>query len=379
MMKNPPIQKLPAIHTLNAASVIFLLSLLVSCTTSANRQGFEDSNGNNFSSCAEDPWSIPCNQVVDGGPGKDGIPSIDEPQFSSISDIELLEDWELVLVIKKGNQIKAYPNVIMYYHEIVNDIIGDEPMAITYCPLTGSGIAWERTIGNTITTFGVSGLIHKNNLIPYDRNTNSNWSQMLNQGVNNEFKGASINTVQLVEMTWGTLKEAFPDAEVLNTDTGFGRNYDLYLYGDDYPQNNERVLFPIYNEDPRLERKELVHGIKYNLESKAYPVEDFSDGLQVIQDNVGGNQVVLAGSSDRDMVVSFERTLSDGTILDFTVVENDLPVIMEDQEGTRWNFFGEAISGPREGEQLKATPSYNAYWFAWADFFPNTQLGSIGN
>lgn len=348
--------------------------LLTSCTSSVDSTDTTNNGENN--SCDDTAWSIPCQQVVDGGPAKDGIPSIDSPRFSSISEINFLDDWELVLGIKIGDEIKAYPNVILYYHEIVNDTIDDLPLAITYCPLTGSGIAWKRTINNTVTTFGVSGLIHKNNLIAYDRNTDSNWSQMLNQSVNGELKGSEIQTVQLVEMSWGIFKQAFPNAKVLNTNTGFSRNYDQYLYGSDYPENNERILFPIYNEDPRLERKTLVHGIKYDLESKAYPINSFDTDLQVINDNVAGKQVVVAGSSDMNMVVSFESTLSDGTQLEFKAVNNNLPVIMEDQEGTRWDIFGNAVSGPRQGEKLIATPGFNAYWFAWADFFQNTKVAS---
>lgn len=361
-------------NLLSTGTLVLLTSLLISCTSSVDRGGFDGGQVTNFKACEEDPWSIPCNQVVDGGPGKDGIPSIDAPQFSSVSEITFLDDWELVLVAKIGNEIKAYPNVIMYYHEIVNDTIEEEPVAITYCPLTGSGIGWERTINDTVTTFGVSGLIHKNNLIPYDRNTNSNWSQMLNQGVSGDFKGRAIETFQLIEMTWGTFKQVFPDGKVLNRNTGFSRNYEQYLYGADYPENNERILFPIYSEDPRLERKTLVHGINHNLESKVYPIESFSNNLQIIDDNVAGKQVVVVGSAEMDMAISFERTLSDGTVLNFELVSDNLPVIMVDQEGTRWNIFGEAVSGPRFGEQLEITPSFNAYWFAWIDFFPNTQI-----
>ncbi|MFD2530852.1 DUF3179 domain-containing protein [Gracilimonas halophila] len=346
--------------------IIFFTLSVVSCDKVTDSDPETEFEGQD---CSGGNWLIPCQQVVDGGPDQDGIPSIDRPEFSSVSETTFLEDWELVVGVKVGDVIKAYPHVILYYHEIVNDEVGGIPIALTFCPLTGSGIGWERTINGEVTEFGVSGLIHKNNLIPYDRNTGSRWSQMLNKSVNGDLKGLDISTVKVVEMTWGSWKEAFPDSEVLNTNTGFSRNYDKYLYGEDYPTNSSRILFPIYQEDERLDRKTLVHGINIGFVSKVYPISLFDSQLQVINDNFEGEKILIVGSSEMKVAVSFFRTLSDGTELEFEPVSEDLPVIAEDQEGNQWNIFGEAVSGPRKGEKLNHTGGYNAYWFAWADFF----------
>lgn len=360
------IEQVPAIPNF----FVFLLITVVACTSSVN------SNKENpqLPECSGEGWSVPCQQVVDGGAGKDGIPSIDNPDFSPVSEISFLEDSELVLGVKVGSEIKAYPNVILYYHEIVNDVVGDLPLAITYCPLTGSGIAWERILDGKVTTFGVSGLIHKNNLIPYDRETNSLWSQMKNQSIKGEYRNTKANTVPLVEMTWGSWKKTFPNSLVLNTNTGFNRNYEKYLYGDDYPDDNDRILFPVYNDDSRLENKALIHGLIYGTQTKAYPIDDFAASIQIINDEFEGNKIVIAGSSETKLVVSFERVLEDGTVLQLKSVPNALPVIMEDQEGNQWDIFGEAVSGPRQGETLEAAPAYNAYWFAFADFFSFPQI-----
>lgn len=356
----------------NLPGILFLF-VLYSCTNVAD----SDNDGNNdFQGCDGESWLIPCQQVVDGGPDKDGIPSIDDPQFTEASDVSFLEDWELVVGVKSGDEIKAYPHVILYYHEIVNDMVGDLPLALTFCPLTGSGIGWHRKVNGEVTEFGVSGLIHKNNLIPYDRNTDSQWSQMLNKSVNGELKGTEASTVQVVEMTWAAWKEAYPDSKVLNTDTGFNRNYDQYLYGSDYPEDNSRILFPTYEEDERLDEKTLVHGISVGDRSKVYPVDDFDADLQVINDEFEGRKIGVFGSEDRKVVVSFLRTLGDGTELEFESVD-DFPVVLEDQEGNRWNIFGEAVSGDRKGEQLEYTGGYNAYWFAWVDFFSTPQIYSF--
>lgn len=199
--------------------VVFIVILLNACTSVSTESNQYYDKGQ--VECNGGSWLVPCQQIVDGGPGVDGIPSVDEPKFSKVQDIQFLEDWELVLVVKNEKTIKAYPHVILYYHEIINDQIGELPLAVTFCPLTGSGIGWNRKINGSVTEFGVSGLIHKNNLIPYDRNTGSRWSQMLGKSINGELKGKEINTVQTLEMTWGAFKDAFPNSLVLNTETGF--------------------------------------------------------------------------------------------------------------------------------------------------------------
>jgi hypothetical protein len=325
-----------------------------------------DCNGGN--------WLVPCQQVVDGGPGVDGIPSIDVPNFSEVQDIQFLEDWELVLGVKKGNEVKAYPHVILYYHEIVNDHISESPLAVTFCPLTGSGIGWSREINGNVSEFGVSGLIHKNNLIPYDRETGSRWSQMLGKSINGELIGKEIKNIQIIEMTWGAWKKAFPNSLVLNTNTGYQRDYEKYLYGEDYSDDNSRILFPVYQSDERLDAKTLIHGIHSESNSKVYPVDGFDSNIEVLNDEFEGKKILVAGSSRSKLAVSYSRTLSDGTVAVFESSQNALPVIATDLEGNTWNVFGEAINGPRKGEKLEPTGGYNAYWFAWSDFFNFPQI-----
>lgn len=348
------------------SGVLLVVVIMSGCTsvTSDQPQNNPDVNGNTSE------WLIPKSQVYDGGPGRDGIPSIDNPQFSKASEIDFLDDNELVIGIKIDGEIKAYPHVILYYHEIVNDSVGETPIALTFCPLTGSGIAWGRTINGDTTMFGVSGLIHKNNLMPFDRTTNSTWSQMENVSVNGDLIRTEPDLYQVVEMTWGAWEKAFPESKVLNTNTGFSRDYDKYLYGRDYPENNSRIIFPIENTDERLERKTLVHGIFTEFPTAVFPIDDFPAEITVANLTQNSTPVVVAGSSDRKFAVSFLREL-DGTVLKFTSSNTEFPIVLESEDNTKWNIFGEAVGGPRKGAKLKNTKSYNAYWFAWADFYPH--------
>ncbi|HMB97637.1 MAG TPA: DUF3179 domain-containing (seleno)protein, partial [Balneolaceae bacterium] len=201
--------------------------LLISCeSVSTNTSTPNDSNTN-------DSWLIPEDQVFIGA-GRDDIPSIDDPSFKPVGDIDFIEDDELIIGVKIGNEIRGYPHQILNYHEIVNDFIGDEAVAVTFCPLTGSALAWNREIEGEVTEFGVSGLIHKNNLIAYDRATNSYWSQMLEQSVNGERIGIRLQSYGVIEMNWKTWKHRFPDSEVLTGETGFDRDYSSYPYGRNY-------------------------------------------------------------------------------------------------------------------------------------------------
>jgi hypothetical protein len=304
---------------------------------------------------------------------KDGIPSVDRPQFDPVSATSYVVDDRRVVGIKIGNQVRAYPHQILDWHEIVNDEIDGIPFALTYCPLTGTASAWNRTMNGSVTEFGVSGLLFRNNLLPYDRITNSNWSQMQLRSVNGSKSGESIETYQVVETTWATWRAMYPDSEVLTRNTGFSRAYQSFTYGSTYSTDPSQILFPISNNDGRLGRKERVHGVvPTGADPKVYPIKIFTGGVRLITDRIAGTDYIIVGSAEADLAVSFE--IEPGSSLTFSAVLNALPVVMKDSEGTRWDIFGTAVSGPRIGERLKSATSYTGYWFGWADFYPSLQI-----
>jgi len=213
-------------------------------------------------------WLIPSDKVEDGGPGKDGIPALDNPNFISSEEVTYLNDSDLVLGLKVGNTVRAYPIPILDWHEIINDEIEGKQIAIVYCPLTGTGIGWDRMVNGNLTTFGVSGLLYNSNIIPYDRSTDSNWSQMLLKAVNGELIGMGIDTYTLFETEWGLWKEMYPEAEVVSTDTGHARNYNSYPYGS-YRTDN-RLIFPVTDSDDRRTLKDRVLGVIIDEQAKLY-------------------------------------------------------------------------------------------------------------
>lgn len=318
-------------------------------------------------------WLIPENEVLDGGPGKDGIPELTDPNFINASEADYLQDGDLIVGLVLGNKILAYPHAILDWHEIINDKVNGVSLAITYCPLTGTGIGWNRNVNGNITTFGVSGLLYNTNLIPYDRASNSNWSQMKLQSVNGDLIETKIDVIQVIETTWKSWKTIYPNTKVVSKETGYNRNYGSYPYGD-YKTNHDKLIFPINPDDGRLPRKERVHGIIINEKAKVYQFKNFKDSIRVIHDSFQGKKIVIVGSQIDNLIISFEQKLKDGTLLTFNPVQGQLPVIIKDNEGTTWNIWGKGISGPREGEQLKSSISFIGYWLAWGAFYPDPEI-----
>lgn len=317
------------------------------------------------------------NFIEDGGPGQDGIPAIDNPIFTQDFASQGLSESTLVIGVKIGDDIRAYSHEVMDWHEIVNDMYAidgvQQPVSVNYCPLTGSAMLWKGDLSATNPTFGTSGQLYNSNLIMYDRETGSLWSQMLEMGINSVNRLEIPDRLQVIETTWGTWQQMYPQTTLLTQETGFSRPYGLYPYGSFKTDN--ALLFNVSNPgDARLHRKERVLGINVADASKVYPISTFGNGVAVINDTVGVMDVVATGSSELNFGAVFNRQLEDCTTLDFSAVQDQLPVVMEDNEGNQWDVFGVAVTGPRVGTQLQKTNSYIAYWFAWVTFFTNAEI-----
>ena len=321
-------------------------------------------------------WLVPRDQVFDGGPGRDGIPALENPEMVLAGAINYLSPDNLVVGFKSGDDIRAYPHAILDWHEIINDTYPDKNLAITYCPLTGTAIGWNNTLNGQATTFGVSGLLFQTNLMPFDRLTGSTWSQMRLDCVNGELIGTQAETYQVVETTWATWKEMYPQTKVNSLNTGFSRNYQRFPYiqgGQDYRTSNTFFLFPFSPVDNRLPSKDRVLGVIVGGDVKVYPIKTLDDEVTVIMDLYNGVPLVIAGSRSQNFIVAYETT-GQGSGLNFNPVQNQLPVVMEDNEGNQWSVFGEALSGPRTGQRLKATKSLIGYWFTFGSFYPTPEI-----
>ena len=273
--------------------------------------------------------SIPVDEIKDGGPPKDGIPSIDQPKFKKASAMELDADTR-VLGVKTNGVAKAYPIAIMNFHEIVNDEFGGEPVVVTYCPLCGSGIAFDASIGGKKRTFGVSGLLYNSDVLLYDRQTESLWSQIMMEAVAGPLKGEELQMVPTMNTSYREWKKKHPDTWVLTEETGFQRDYTSNPYPG-YAQS-ERLYFDVEQEDPRFHPKETIIGIELNGAFKAYPfteLEKLKKGY--LKDQFQGRELLINYSSDS-------------------------------QSATITN---------EQGEEL---PALTTFWFAWYAFHPKTEV-----
>jgi hypothetical protein len=241
-------------------TAIFLATSLVVFNTLAEVKNGFDLSGS----------LVPETQIFRGGPEKDGIPAIDKPSFVSVRKARFMKDSDRVLGIEIAGMARAYPIKILNWHEIVNDHIGREQFSITYCPLCGTGMAFSARVEDKKLDFGVSGLLYNSDVLLYDRQTGSLWSQIMQQAVTGEYKGTRLKGIPLLHTSWADWKSKHPDTKVLSTKTGARRNYDNNPYKG--YSTSRHLLFPVYSKAPEtFHPKERVLGIEINGKFKAYP------------------------------------------------------------------------------------------------------------
>ncbi|MFQ5986839.1 MAG: DUF3179 domain-containing protein [Thermoplasmata archaeon] len=324
----------------------------------------------------------PCSEFADfqgnirgGGPPKDGIPSIDNPRFMSASEADsFLRPTDIVFGIDRAGVVRAYPQRILVWHEIVNDRIGGQRIPITYCPLTGSQIAFAPPTAADTETFGVSGSLVNSNLLMYDRASDSRWPQILGTAINGQRCASVLAEVPLVWTTWDRWRQRHPDTEVLNTETGFLRDYNRDPYGLYNPDphgyyRNDSLIFPVMNRSDRFPPKKVVYGVKVADEQLAIPADEFR-AVRVKNTTLAGTPLVLLQDDDLDVVRAFHRDV-EGSPLTF---QHSGGRIVDSGSGTEWSPEGIGLEGSFADTTLAPVPAINVMWFAWYAFYPGTQV-----
>ena len=304
----------------------------------------------------------------------DAIPALTDPALVDAATVDYLDDEDLVLGLRVGTLIVAVPNKLLNWHEVVNFNTTDPQLAVTFCPLSGSGLAFDRAAIGTVP-FGVSGLIYQNNNVLFDRRSNNSlWSQMESGAICGDASGASLTRFPLLEMTWAGWRALYPDTQVLSANTGFDRNYavdPLRLYKE--PDNPSLNFDMPGGVDPRRPPKERVLGLPDGRGGLAFPFQILDDGspFRVIRTSIGANEVVVFWDRDRAAAAAYRLTGSNaGRSFD---IRNDQ--IIDAETESVWRIDGEAESGPLAGQRLApVADAYVAYWFAWAAFQPETEI-----
>ncbi len=224
-----------------------------------------------------DDWLIPTELVMAGG-SSGGVPALYYPEMISTTGSGLFEQSHLnpagrVLGVKLGKESRAYPLSMLNYHEVINDSIGSKKFVVTYCPLTGTGISWDKEIDGQDLEFYVSGLVFNGNVIPGDHQTNSLWSQMKMKCVNGDLIGTEAELLTSLETTLGNWLIMYPGTKFVSSESGYDFDYSIYPY-DNY-REEEYLSYPVRYIDKRLHPKERVHGVVINDKVKVYRFKDF--------------------------------------------------------------------------------------------------------
>lgn len=324
--------------------LFFALLLIVSCGSSDDDIGNPDPTG---PLTITYNWIVPTAEVLGNF---SPFPLAENPSLFLASDIDFISDETKVALISFGDEVKIYPHNYVHSFEVVNDAIGNRNYAIAYCPITASTVGFNRNFGSNNFTIRASGYLYKENQVLHDKETDSFWSQMELRCIKGVFQGESFSTFNIVETTWKTAKTYFPDAKVFtNASVNKSSNQKTSTPP---PENND----PIYGIVESNGKDGTVH---------AFGLDLFNTNITLKRENIEGKQILVVGNSELSFITSYINNEQ----IDFSAIQGEFPIVMEDSNGNTWNVFGIATSGPRVGQQLNSPHGFFASWWAWESFY----------
>ena len=278
--------------------------------------------------------SIDASSIRSGGPPRDGIPSLDKPKFVKLVDADFLDSHDRVIGVYRNGIAKAYPIRILNWHEVVNDDFAGSATLVTYCPLCGTGMVFDVQRNEAEFTFGVSGLLFNSDVLLYDRQTGSLWSQILSQAVSGPMKHTKLDLLPSSHTNWADWRERHPDTLVLSTDTGYQRNYGSSPYLD-YERTN-RLMFDVENRNSAYANKDLVLGLSIGDRDRAYPFKELQkQDIERFDDELAEQQLTIIWSESANSAYVLDQ------------FDTEIPTVL-------------------------------AYWFAWYAFHPQTEIFRAG-
>jgi hypothetical protein len=328
--------------------------------------------------------TVPLHEIRSGGPPRDGIPPLDTPQFVPFAVADTwLQDREPVIAVQRHGVAKAYPLQILIWHEIVNDTIGEEPIAVTFCPLCNSAVAFQRQVGAQVLDFGTTGRLRHSDLVMWDRQTESWWQQLTGEAIIGTLAGTHLNTIPASIVSYAAFKQTFADGIVLSKETGFHRDYGRNPYrGYDAIESSPFLLSG--TPDPRLPPMERVVAVTVAGVDKAYPYRVLA-AQRVVYDPVGNQPIVVlyspgtASALDESIIARSRDVGATGVFLPqldgrtvTLVAQGD--TFSDTETQSTWNVLGTAIAGPLAGRQLPPVVHGDHFAFAWFVFKPQTQI-----
>ncbi|MGI9285126.1 MAG: DUF3179 domain-containing protein [Pseudomonadales bacterium] len=307
-----------------ASTLCCLLILSAGPATASKLNGFDVSNA-----------TVPASAILRGGPPRDGIPALSQPHYIAAEKAAFLQAEDRVLGIVVDGVSLAYPIKILNWHELVNDSVNGKPFLISYCPLCGTGIAFSALVKGQRLEFGVSGLLYNSDVLFYDRQQDSLWSQILGEAITGPLLGEKLRQLPLQHTSWKKWRADYPATRVLADKQGHRRDYRDDPYSG--YEKSRALYFKVAHKAPRrYHTKERVLGVRLDNQTRAYPfIELHKQGKATFTDQLAGQHYIVNWDADNN---SASITDLKGTPLSSTV----------------------------------------AFWFAWYAFHPDTEIFEAG-
>jgi hypothetical protein len=288
--------------------------------------------------------SVPLREFQSGGPGKDGIPALERPRFLRAAEVNFLRPQEPVIALTLASHTRAYPLQILVWHEIVNDVVGGVPIAVTFCPLCNTAIAFDRRVEGRTLSFGTTGNLRNSDLVMYDRQTESWWQQFGGEGVVGRYAGTRLKVLPARIIAWRSFRGQHPNGLVLSRQTGYSRPYGENPYAG-YDDVSSPPFFPTaHSDDARLPPKERVVYLERDGSAVAIPFSTLAKKRHL--------EVTLGG---RRFQVRWQRGVN--SALDTGEIAS-----------------GRDVGAAQVLEQGRPTTFSEPFWFAVAAFRPHVQI-----
>lgn len=337
--------------------------------------------------------SVPLDQVIfdtfDGGAVRlseassatisrlrDAIRPVYEPvRYQDVEGGDWLSDSDAVIGYVSETGAFAYPIKFLNSHELVNDTIDGIPVLVSYCPLCGSGVVYDRRLDGVEHVFGNTSALYENDLVMFDHATGSYWFQVGGEAIVGTLTGSKLKPLPSTTIPWGAWKDLNPDTQILSRVQGFPSlpNYDRDPFsGYKSRVDDLRFPFPVTEDkiDTRLPASTVTVTVLAGGQEKAYPVEAMGDA--VANDVIAGESIVVFSREDGAWGIAFSREV-DGNILTFSLSDG---AITDTETGSTWSLFGEGIAGEMAGTSLDALPTRRAFWFSIAIAVPGIEIWS---
>ena len=308
---------------------------------------------------------------------RDAIKPVYVPKYEPVDGVRWLADDDLVLGYVSESDAFAYPIKMLDLHEIVHDVIDGVPVLVTYCPLCGSGVVYDRELDGDTLVFGNTSALYESDMVMYDHQTGSYWFQVMGEAIVGPLTGKRLKPLASRTATWTEWKKLHPDTKVLSRDLGLLRGgpaaYEIDSFtGYRETLNRGRFAFPVSEDklDGRLRPGDLVFAVDVNGRHRAYALG--SDGARVINDEVGGQPVVVVTRPSGPSGLAYFSELDD-RVLKFKLLDGAL---VDEGTGSLWDDAGRAVAGPLAGSELTAVPSRTSFWFSLAGALPGLELSN---